>query len=490
MVQLRPISSLRRLVAVVVAAAATGALCAVPAAAQASELPGVLRSGLPWASGVYIPGKDPARHAAFADFRGAPTDVVVTWPARSSWSDLTNAGWMYRAWSSQPQTAVYGFPPIPEDGVSTLSACAAGAYNAHWRTIGQQLQATGAAHKTIIRLGWEFNGDWYDWAARTPSVFAECWRQVHRSADAQAPALRWDWNVNRGISQIGIDPRAAYPGDAYVDIVGIDSYDWYPGAIDEARWEEHYAGPQGLKHWADFARSRGKKLSVPEWGVYPGTAAAGRSGGDNPFYIRKMLGFFSEQRDNLAYEAYFNTDASYYAGSLFGPVQVPKASAEYAKLIRAYRTGAVATPVSAPAPSAVPAPAPTAPVVQLAAPTVQTTSDGAAVQAEVHVDRPVTFAKLLRVAVRDSAGRSTDSRGGLDMAFGPSTVSSTARLTGSRALAPDTYTAFVTYSIDGSTWVRGPATTFRVPEVASSRAKTTTVRTSPYKRIGRASGSR
>ena len=34
----------------------------------------------------------------------------------------------------------------------------------------------------------------------------------------------------------------------------------------------------------------------------------------------------------LQYDTYFNEDQSYYAGSLFGPVQNPSASARYASL--------------------------------------------------------------------------------------------------------------------------------------------------------------
>jgi hypothetical protein len=153
---------------------------------------------------------------------------------------------------------------------------------------------------------------------------------VQSAAESTAPGLRWDWNVNRGTSQLGIDARNAYPGDGYVDIVGVDSYDGWPGATTEATWNEHYNGSYGLKFWADFARQHGKKLSIPEWGVYPGTAWAGHNGGDNPFYIAKMFGFFQEQKDNLAYESYFNEAASYYAGALD---MNPRAAAEYQKQI-------------------------------------------------------------------------------------------------------------------------------------------------------------
>jgi hypothetical protein len=143
-----------------------------------------------------------------------------------------------------------------------------------------------------------------------------------------APDLRWDWTVNRGIGQGVADARRAYPGDNYVDFIGIDSYDAWPAADTEAGWQAQYSGPFGLKFWAAFAEAHHKLFSVPEWGVYPGT---GSSGGDDPFYIAKMEAFFRSLGDNLGYESYFNEDKDYCASSLFGPTLNPKAATQYRK---------------------------------------------------------------------------------------------------------------------------------------------------------------
>jgi hypothetical protein len=291
-----------------------------------------LLGGLPWASGVYIPGSSPSKAAEFAAFRGRPLDVVVDWPARRTWSDIVNPTWLYDAWQDTPYTKVFGVAPIPEDGSGSLQACGSGAYDDKWREFGSNIKARGLDDDSIIRLGWEFNGDWYAWSAHDPGAFAACFRKVVAAAESTAPALRWDWNVNRGKGQSVQDARAAYPGDAFVDIIGIDSYDMWPGATDEKSWNEHLTGAYGLNFWVDFAKQHGKKVSVPEWGVYPGTAQAGANGGDNALYISKMHEFFKSLGDDLAYEAYFNEDESYYAGSLFGPVQNPAASARYASL--------------------------------------------------------------------------------------------------------------------------------------------------------------
>jgi hypothetical protein len=370
---------LRKLPALATSALIAVGLVAGPTAAGAANADTTIpvRSGLGWASGVFIPGDSAGAHESFGNWRGAKTDVVVTWPARSNWNDVVNSTWLYDRWKNAPQTLVLGLPPFPENVGANLDACANGSYDAQWRQFGTTIKNYGITDRTIIRLGWEFNGNWYAWSARNPGTFAACWRKVHAAAESTAPGLRWDWNVNRGTSQLGIDARNAYPGDAYVDIVGVDSYDGWPGATNEATWNEHYNGAFGLKFWNDFAKSHGKKLSIPEWGVYPGTAWAGHNGGDNPFYIAKMFGFFKEVKDNLAYEAYFNEPAPYYAGALS---MNPKAAAEYQKQTGLAVTAAAAAPAPAtPAPTATATPstapttAPATPAVTVTAPAVTAT---------------------------------------------------------------------------------------------------------------------
>ena len=313
----------------VTAPAPTGSVPVLPPSA-----PGTIknRSGLPWRSGVYARGQGPAGTSAFATWRGRSNDVVIDWPSRKSWDDIINPDWLYKTWANTPETKVFGVAPVPEaDAGATMAGCAAGSYNDKWRQYGLNIKAAGLDDESVIRLGWEFNGNWYKWQASDPAQFAECWRQIVGTVERVAPALKWDWNVNRGRGQSVADARLAYPGDAYVDFVGVDSYDAWPGARDEAGWQAQYAGEFGLKFWADFAAAHGKKLSVGEWGNYPGPATAGQSGGDNPFYIAKMMGFFRSQGSDLAYEAYFNESASYFAGAIFAPAQVPAAAAQYRK---------------------------------------------------------------------------------------------------------------------------------------------------------------
>ena len=42
----------------------------------------------------------------------------------------------------------------------TFQAGAGGAYDSYYKTLAQNLVSSGEG-SSIIRLGWEFNGDWY-----------------------------------------------------------------------------------------------------------------------------------------------------------------------------------------------------------------------------------------------------------------------------------------------------------------------------------------
>ena len=230
-----------------VAAALTVPVALACAAAPASAAT-VRPSGLPWSSGVYLRNATPASVAAFGAWRGRPVDVVTAWSNRASWNDIVNPAFLYRRWHGTGKTLALGVAMIPEHVAGTsIKACAAGRYDSHWRQFGTTIAAAGLG-RSVIRLGWEFNGDWYAWKATSPATWASCWRQIVTSARATAPDLQWDWNVNRGVSSGLADPARAYPGDAYVTTIGVDSYDMWPAAATTANWQLQLNGPQGLNY--------------------------------------------------------------------------------------------------------------------------------------------------------------------------------------------------------------------------------------------------
>ena len=300
-------------------------------------VPGRTTGGLPWKSGVSYPdtpGHTAAAQAqatqAFGSWRGHPVGVAVAWPARGTGADFTQVNSFYTTWAKQPYTKSFGIPMFPEDVGATVDACIAGSYDGYWRTFAETMNSTGlTAQGTIIRLGWEFNQT-TQWGS--PSQFAACFRQIQSTVSAIAPGLVWDWNVSRGPSgqMPGDSVLQAYPGDQYVNIIGVDSYDDWPPANTGGGWQTQLNGPYGLNFWLNFAKAHGKLFSVPEWGVASGDLWPGHEGGDDPVYIKDMYDFFAANKKWISYESYYNDGGT----AIYNPVQNPLAAAEYLRLWR------------------------------------------------------------------------------------------------------------------------------------------------------------
>lgn len=272
---------------------------------------------------------------AWAAYRGTPVDVIVTYTDRDGWDGIVNPWMGGRTFANYRGDLSISVPLFPEKGreKGNLVDCAAGEYNSHWRQFGRWLVGQGRGD-SFVRLGWEFNGNWFAWrASANPTAYVRCFQNASSSIKATSPSVRIDWNLNAH----GPDFEAfsIYPGDEYVDVIGIDTYDQYPPSRTVAQFDEQCEAVDGLCQVIDFARARSKLFSVPEWGVVSqqNTKAGLNGGGDNPVFIRQMHEIFMKNADILAYEAYFSEDlAGNVRSSLHNPVTHPTASAVYRDL--------------------------------------------------------------------------------------------------------------------------------------------------------------
>jgi hypothetical protein len=260
---------------------------------------GPAASSLASVFGVYAGAGNADGAAQVAAAIGVQPAYAMDFLDPASWQTLTNPSWVLSRWAGRGYKMVWGIPMLPDSGAS-LAVGATGAYDQYFRTIAQTLVGAGQGG-SIIRLGWEFNGDWFPWAANgQPTQFVSYFRHIVTAMRGVTGAsFQFEWNPTRGPQTTG-NLEAYYPGNSYVDIIALDVYDteWanYPGAQAEFNYME--TQPYGLDWLANFAAANGKPIAFLEWGLGWGPSARGSgpvseagtqvSGGDDPTFINDM----------------------------------------------------------------------------------------------------------------------------------------------------------------------------------------------------------
>lgn len=286
-----------------------------------------------WVSGAN--GNYPAEVNAWQKFTGRQVDLAIVFTDRSNWYNMTQAEWPVGVFTRDafPGELSIAQPLFPPDG--NEATCAQGDYDGHWADFGRTLVKYGRGD-AYIRLGWEFNGDWFYWFARDAETWKTCFRNAVTAIRSTAPDVKIDWNMTHHRDTIPNGSASVwdlYPGDSYVDVVSIDAYDSYPASVTQELWNRQCDAMSGLCTVIDFAAKHGKKFAVPEWGLVRSTGG----GGDNPFYIQKMFEAFAANAGNLAYEAYYNNaEENNVRSSLTAPVLNPDAAATYLKYFGAH----------------------------------------------------------------------------------------------------------------------------------------------------------
>jgi mannan endo-1,4-beta-mannosidase len=172
--------------------------------------------------GVYTDGV-PDTYAgvtAFSKAAGAHPDVVMYY-----------SGWFVPFPTRFATTAANdGAVPLVQmdpDSV-TVAGIASGRYDGYLSAYAEAIRAY--RHPVILSFGHEMNGTWYPWGYRhaSPAVFVAAWRHIVSLFRALgAHNVTWLWTVNIIHDAHGGDiprPDQWWPGNAYVNWVGIDGY--------------------------------------------------------------------------------------------------------------------------------------------------------------------------------------------------------------------------------------------------------------------------
>jgi mannan endo-1,4-beta-mannosidase len=153
---------------------------------------------------------------AFAQLAGRQPDLIGQYLAWGSAFDTRAA---QNAWS---YGALYYMAWEPFD--TTVADIAAGDSNNYITGFADEVKAADVP--VALSFGHEMNGNWYPWGTTgaTPASFVAAWRLIHAIfAAAGANNVIWVWNPNV-ISATEVPLQPYYPGNSYVDWVGLTGY--------------------------------------------------------------------------------------------------------------------------------------------------------------------------------------------------------------------------------------------------------------------------
>jgi Glycosyl hydrolase family 26 len=174
--------------------------------------------------------------------------------------------WLYTEGVNQPAYA--------------LQNIANGSFDSYIAQWARDARAWG--HPFFLRFAHEMNGNWNSWSEQvngnSAGQYVLAWQHVHDVfAQNGATNATWVWSPN--VSYTGSTPMSElYPGDAYVDWIALDGYNW--GTVGGHSWQSftNVFSPS----YSEITAISTKPLLIAE-------TAAAESGGNKANWITSAL---------------------------------------------------------------------------------------------------------------------------------------------------------------------------------------------------------
>jgi hypothetical protein len=279
--------------------------------------------------GAYVGAANPSGLSAFDAATGSHATIATDYlPGNAGFGGMDGSGgsldWLLSPYQGSGLTLSLGVPIIPTNSSGTpsgtLATGATGFYNSAYVTLAQTLVAGGQAD-AYLRLGWEFDGGWMPWNATTPTAeasYAAYFDQIVTAMrSVPGAAFRFVWNPDAGaFTQFGYNVALAYPGNAFVDVIGLDAYDqtWASPQTPATAWSQTTL--PSLVAAQHFAAAQAKPLAFTEWGV--AVRSDGHGLGDDPLFVSNMAAWMHNPANNVAFETYFDADSGGVNSDLTG----------------------------------------------------------------------------------------------------------------------------------------------------------------------------
>lgn len=227
-------------------------------------------------------GKKPYLVMVFVDWGNFVNDEIVT--------DIYSMGCILLV-TWEPWHA------ISKEGVD-YDAILSGGMDPYIRNFAGELKRINKP--VFLRFAHEMNGDWYPWSALR--MGAEKYIAVYRYIrdifdDIHADNVRWVFSINSEDVPKENNYMDCYPGDKYVDFIGLDGYNWG----NTKPWSKWMSFKEIFKKSYDEIMVRFKKpIIISEFSSTSG-------GGNKSIWIRKAMSDIKTMRNIKAF-ILFNVD--------------------------------------------------------------------------------------------------------------------------------------------------------------------------------------
>jgi hypothetical protein len=242
--------------------------------------------------GAFVGGAAESNANEMEAWLGRPLDFVQDYGDENA---LNKNIFRFDEWPSHRKIALS--QPLSSKEGWNLADAAGGRYDRVYAQCADSLKLV-RDRLVSVRIGWEMNGGWMPWSEggpgtnQKPEHYVAAFRRLARMIRAAIPGVPIDWCPN-----FDKPSDAYYPGDEYVDIVGVDVYlnkQYFPD-----RWSFVLQAPSGLNWLESFAQRHNKLISFPEWATNY----------DSGSFVSNMHDWMSQRP--VIYQAYWNDDSAF-----------------------------------------------------------------------------------------------------------------------------------------------------------------------------------
>lgn len=186
----------------------------------------------------------------------------------------------------------------PANSTYQLSDIINGNFDSYITTQANTIKNWG--HTVWLRFAHEMNGDWYPWCegvnGNTSGQYVSAWQHIYNLfSSAGVSNVVWVWSPN--VSYPGSTALPGlYPGDAYVDRIAVDGYNW--GTVNWSGWQT----PSEL-YDDTFAAIASITTAKP---LMIGEGASTEQGGDKAAWITSYFDWLTQQPPRFDCFVWFN----------------------------------------------------------------------------------------------------------------------------------------------------------------------------------------